>query len=72
MNLVSATPQNLGALNAGMQRVVAGMPDLSFLILKLVGPPDSSFGARMPLVGAPLTEDEIDTIRSWILAGANP
>ncbi len=30
------------------------------------------FGSRMPLVGSPLSEAEIDSIREWILAGAQP
>jgi hypothetical protein len=55
-----------------MLRVDPDDPDNSYLLLKLSGLPNSSFGAPMPLVGTPLTEDEIDSIRSWILAGANP
>ena len=72
MSLVGASPLNAAARDAGMFRVDPGAPDNSYLLLKLMGPPDSSFGARMPLVGAPLTDDQIDLIRSWILAGANP
>jgi hypothetical protein len=71
-NLVGVAPQNAAAQSAGMLRVDPGDPDNSYLLLKLSGLPDSSFGAPMPLVGDRLTEDEVDSIRSWILAGANP
>jgi hypothetical protein len=71
-SLVGVAPQNAAAQSAGMLRVDPDDPDNSYLLLKLSGLPNSSFGAPMPLVGTPLTEDEIDSIRSWILAGANP
>ena len=49
-------------------RVAPGDPDNSYLIQKLEG--TASFGARMPLNGAPLAQVDIDTIRQWITDGA--
>jgi hypothetical protein len=69
-NLVGAQSSNAAARAAGMPRVDPFDPDNSFLVMKLVGPPGSAFGVRMPLVGNPLSQEEIDLIRSWILAGA--
>jgi hypothetical protein len=69
-NLVGAASTNAAAKAAGMPRVDPFAPKNSFLILKLSGPPGSAYGARMPLVGSPLSEEEIDLIRGWILAGA--
>jgi len=31
-----------------------------------------ALGARMPLIGNPLSAQEIDLIRGWIAAGAQP
>jgi hypothetical protein len=50
----------------GMTLVTCGNPELSFLYQKV----DSAMppvGARMPSTGGPLTDDQIDTIRYWIL-----
>ena len=49
-------------------RVVPFDPDSSFLLAKLEGYHDC--GSPMPLVGAPLQQQELDAIRSWILSGA--
>jgi hypothetical protein len=69
-NLVGVEASNVAARAAGMPRVDPFAPDNSFLITKLVGPPGSAYGARMPLIGDALREEEIDLIRRWILAGA--
>jgi hypothetical protein len=70
--LVDVDPTNEAARAAGMLRVDSGAPENSFLIFKLTQPTSAAFGARMPLVGSPLSQTEIDAIRGWILAGANP
>lgn len=54
---------------AGLDRVKAGDPDLSYLIWKLEGNPGIA-GDRMPLGGPYLSQAEIDVIRRWILDGA--
>jgi hypothetical protein len=52
-----------------LQRVAAGNPNDSYLIRKLEGGP-SIVGSRMPLVGPPLPQTTIDSIRLWITNGA--
>jgi len=69
--LVGVVPDVLAARNAGMLRVDPGHPENSFLLTKLLGPPPGQ-GSRMPLVGDPLAANQIDLIRSWIVAGAPP
>jgi len=71
-NLVGVRPTNAAADAAGMRRVDPFAPANSFLILKISQPSSGSFGSRMPLVGPPLSEEEIASIRDWILAGAQP
>ena len=53
--------------DAGVQRVNAGNPDLSYLIQKLEG--TAAAGGQMP-PGAPLAQASIDVIRLWISQGA--
>jgi len=48
--------------------IVPGDPDASFLVEKLGANP--RLGLQMPAAGSPLTEPEIDLIRTWILEGA--
>jgi hypothetical protein len=57
------------AANRGLLRVDDFDPDNSFLLIKLIGPPVGE-GSRMPLVGDPLSAEEIQLIRDWITAGA--
>ena len=71
-NLVGVDPTIAAARAAGMLRVDPFAPDNSFLILKLSQPSSRDFGSRMPLIGTPLSPDEIGAIRDWILAGATP
>lgn len=52
-----------------LQRVAPGNASDSYLIRKLEGGP-GIVGSRMPLVGAPLDQATIDTIRLWINDGA--
>lgn len=54
-----------------LQRVTARNPNDSYLIRKLEGTP-GIVGNRMPLVGAPLPQTTIDSIRQWITNGAAP
>jgi len=52
-------------------RVDPGSPDESYLVWKIEGRPGIE-GGRMPLNQAPLSSEQIDAIRQWILAGAPP
>ena len=56
----------------GRDRIEPFQPDASYLINKIEGTAGSVGGipSRMPLGGAPLSQAQIDLIRSWILAGA--
>ena len=49
-------------------QVVPGDPDASFLINKISGSPDC--GSNMPIAGPPVSQADIERIRSWILDGA--
>ena len=71
-NLVNVSPQNAVALAEGLLRVAPGDPDHSFLVVKLAGPPLVSLGSQMPLGKDPLSEAQMQLIRDWISAGANP
>lgn len=53
----------------GDERVKAGDPDSSYLILKLEGT-SGIVGARMPFGGPYLPQSTIDVIRQWITNGA--
>jgi hypothetical protein len=67
--LVGVAPFHANARAAGLVRVAPGEPDGSFLVIKVEGPP-LELGFRMPLVGDPLSAEEIRAIRDWIAAGA--
>ena len=71
-NLVGADPTLAAAKAQGWQRVTPNEPENSFLLVKLTQATSATFGARMPLVGTPLNDDEIALIRDWILTGAQP
>ncbi|HEU4619418.1 MAG TPA: hypothetical protein VFV10_15380 [Gammaproteobacteria bacterium] len=51
-----------------LKRVDPGNPDQSYIIQKLEG--TAAVGGRMPLNGTPLSQADIQTIRQWILDGA--
>lgn len=55
---------------APLERVTPGDPEASFLFVKVSGTPPEGCGSRMPLSGGPLTAAQVETIRSWIAAGA--
>ena len=48
--------------------VVAGQPDMSLLVQKFAANPPC--GEQMPQGGAPLTDAQVEQVRSWIAAGA--
>ena len=57
-------------MNAGLDlRATTGDPEASYLIHKLEGRA-GIVGSRMPQGGPFLSTDEIDVIRSWIMADA--
>jgi methionine-rich copper-binding protein CopC len=55
--------------DAGLLRVKPGVPDSSYIVLKLQGSP-GIVGAQMPFGGPPLPQATIDVIRQWITNGA--
>ena len=55
-----------------MPRVDPGHPENNFLLVKVQGTPPVGQGMQMPLTGAPLSAEQIQLIRNWILQGANP
>ena len=52
-----------------LDRIEPGDPEASYLYLKVTGDPSIS-GAQMPLTGQPLSQSQIDDLRSWIEDGA--
>jgi hypothetical protein len=79
LNLTSASASHANlvgvasVLTPSVQRVAAGNANNSFLIHKLEGTVPGGgpvAGARMPLLGQPLSQATIDAIRQWINAGA--
>ena len=72
--LVGVVPVNLAAQQMGLLRVDPGKPENSFLMtkLELASVFDPQFGSRMPLSKPPLSGDQIEQIRAWILRGALP
>lgn len=67
-SVVDVAAQEVPAL----KRVQPFFPDSSYLVHKIQGTQGSvgGSGGRMPLGGAPLSNEEIATIRAWITAGA--
>jgi len=57
---------------SALLRVKAGDPDSSYLVHKIQGTQGTvgGSGGRMPLGRSPLSQDNINTIRDWISAGA--
>jgi len=68
--LVDVPASTSAAAFAGKKRVVPGAPDTSFLIDKLLGKLGPGEGDPMPQARSPLSDDDIQLIRKWILAGA--
>jgi len=69
-NLVGVPASNPAAAAAGALRILPGHAAESFLSQKLHGTLADGEGARMPLVGPPLPQAEIDLVDAWIDAGA--
>jgi hypothetical protein len=67
--LVGVVPTTPAA--AGLLLVEPGNPEDSFLYIKIVGPRFPAEGSRMPLLGEPLGEEQIQLVRDWI-AGLEP
>ncbi|HEY6925323.1 MAG TPA: Ig-like domain-containing protein [Steroidobacteraceae bacterium] len=65
--LVGVGSQEVPSLN----RVTAGDPDSSYIIIKLTNGP-GIVGAQMPYGLPPLPQATIDAIRQWIASGAPP
>jgi hypothetical protein len=56
------------AQHPGVPRVTPLNPTNSYLVTKLMG--DGQSGVRMPLGAAPLSEGDVEIIRTWIIQGA--
>ena len=67
-NIVNVPANQLMSMN----RVAPGDPDQSYLVHKIQGTQASVGGSgnQMPLTGCCLSQQDIDTIRAWITAGA--
>ena len=63
-NIVNATSNQMPSL----MLIKPGVPDSSYLYMKVTGA-DGITGSRMP-PGENLTEEQLDLLRSWILADA--
>jgi len=59
-------PARLAPRARPMKRVWPGLPDSSFLYLKITTPP-SGGGVKMPASGAPLTQAQLDIVKTWII-----
>jgi hypothetical protein len=53
-----------------LRRIAPGDPDLSYLVQKIEG--RAAVGDAMPPGGPPLGANQIDLIRQWVAAGAQP
>jgi cysteine-rich repeat protein len=58
------------SFTCAVRRVDPGNPDGSCLVLKIEGSTQASGAPMPPPPAAPLSQEEIDTIREWILQGA--
>ena len=62
---------NQAAIDEGIEQVVPGDPDASFLLMKVQGGLDPKYGAVMPQGSSEgLPEDDVALIRRWIEDGA--
>ncbi|MBM4266675.1 MAG: hypothetical protein FJ144_08700 [Deltaproteobacteria bacterium] len=70
--LVDVEPTNAFARDMGLLRVAPGLVDDSYLVRKLTGNLTPGEGIRMPQGAAPLSDDQIQLVISWIADGAPP
>jgi len=69
--LISQSPENQEALQAGLELIMPSVPDSSFLYQKLIFDTSNfKFGSPMPQGGLSLTANQIEFVREWIDAGA--
>lgn len=63
---------NVQSNESALLRIKPLLPDSSYLVHKIEGTQSSvgGSGSQMPLGGAPLSQQQIDTIRAWITKGA--
>jgi hypothetical protein len=59
---------NVRATQVGVDRVIPGNADVSYLVIKLEG--RQTVGSRMPLGGTPLDQIDLTNIKNWINQGA--
>lgn len=79
-NLVGITPNNAAAAEDGLLRVDPFEPDNSLIILKVCHRPlgedlcpviaPREYGNPMPLLGEPLSAEQVESLRLWIMRGA--
>lgn len=72
LELVDQRPSSAAARDAGLLLVVPDAPEQSFLLLKVEGPLEAGEGTLMPLGAPPLSPADIERLRAWIAAGAEP
>ncbi len=65
--LVSVVPDNAAAAGAGLERILPGDPDLSFLYRKIIDDLEVGWGDAMPFGEQPLSADQTELIRLWII-----
>jgi hypothetical protein len=58
------------AIGTHMARVTPGDPEASYLWCKIAGSCAQRQGARMPLDAPPLSDVDLETVRTWIANGA--
>ncbi len=68
--LINTPPSNPIAAAHGFMRVMPGQPDASFILAKLTDALAAGEGIAMPYNVAPLTNDAVNVVRAWIVAGA--
>ncbi len=69
-NLLNHKIENEEAVLLYRALVVPGKPDSSFLYQKIAGRPPVNQGEQMPQRLNPLSQSDINAIKSWILRGA--
>jgi len=68
--LIDVVPVTQRAVELGFLLVEPFDGENSFLLRKVAGPPGEGLGDQMPRFGAPLSDEQVRTIREWIEGGA--